>query len=175
MTNLAQNFTGLLFYAYVGIHQVRKLVFDNYQTCTFPLNQDKHLENIPKTLFHSIQRASTKHPQIWSGMPQSSEENLGRKPWSHFICSHTACNNIKRVGCSHSAMSALCDPFPHWAFTKQPLQLLHELHSYIEVYKKKHMTDRSCQAETMVSQTPLDWSLITTGKEETRVVFVSFS
>ena len=30
-------FTGLLFYAYVGIHQVRTLVFDNYQTCTVPL------------------------------------------------------------------------------------------------------------------------------------------
>ena len=28
MTNLAHIFTGLLFYAYVGIHQVRRLVFD---------------------------------------------------------------------------------------------------------------------------------------------------
>ena len=33
----AQIFTGLLFYAYVGIHQVRRLVFENKQTCTFPL------------------------------------------------------------------------------------------------------------------------------------------
>ena len=32
-TNLAQIFTGLLFYAFVGIHQVRLLVFDTYQTC----------------------------------------------------------------------------------------------------------------------------------------------
>ena len=38
MTNLAKIFTGLLFYAYVGIHQVRRLVFDNYQTCTFPFS-----------------------------------------------------------------------------------------------------------------------------------------
>ena len=37
MTNWAQIFTGLLFYAYDGIHQVRTLVFDNYQTCTVPL------------------------------------------------------------------------------------------------------------------------------------------
>ena len=32
-TNWAQIFTGLLFYAYVEIHQVRRLVFDNYQQC----------------------------------------------------------------------------------------------------------------------------------------------
>ena len=37
MTNVAQIFTGLLIYAYVGIHQVRRLVFDNYQTCSVPL------------------------------------------------------------------------------------------------------------------------------------------
>ena len=30
-TNRAQIFTGLWFYAYVEIHQVRRLVFDNYQ------------------------------------------------------------------------------------------------------------------------------------------------
>ena len=30
-------FTGLLFCAYVGIHQVRTLVFDNYQRCPMPL------------------------------------------------------------------------------------------------------------------------------------------
>ena len=37
MTNLAQIFIGLLLYAYVGIHQVGRLVFDNYQRCTFAL------------------------------------------------------------------------------------------------------------------------------------------
>ena len=31
MTNWAQIFTGLLFYAYVEKHHVRRLVFDNYQ------------------------------------------------------------------------------------------------------------------------------------------------
>ena len=30
MTNWFQIFTGLLFYAYVGIHQVRRLIFDKY-------------------------------------------------------------------------------------------------------------------------------------------------
>ena len=35
MTNWAQTFTGLLFDACVGKHQVRILVFDNYQTCQF--------------------------------------------------------------------------------------------------------------------------------------------
>ena len=29
---------GLLFYAYVEIHQVRRLVFDNYQQCPVPLS-----------------------------------------------------------------------------------------------------------------------------------------
>ena len=33
MTYRAQIFTGLLMYAYVGIHQARRLVFDNYQRC----------------------------------------------------------------------------------------------------------------------------------------------
>ena len=37
MTSWAQVFTGFLFYAYVEIQLVRPLVFDNYQTCTFPL------------------------------------------------------------------------------------------------------------------------------------------
>ena len=37
MTNWAQICTGLLFYAYDGIHTVRTLVFDNYQMCTVPL------------------------------------------------------------------------------------------------------------------------------------------
>ena len=40
-TNWAQMFTGLLFYAYVEIHQVRRLVLDNYQRCPVPL---KHIE-----------------------------------------------------------------------------------------------------------------------------------
>ncbi len=38
MTNWAQIFTGLLFNAYVGIHQVRILVFDNYPKYTLPLS-----------------------------------------------------------------------------------------------------------------------------------------
>ena len=33
MTNRVQIVTDLLFYAYVGIHLVRILVLDNYQTC----------------------------------------------------------------------------------------------------------------------------------------------
>ena len=33
ITDWAQIFTGLLFYAYVEIHKVRRLVFDNYQYC----------------------------------------------------------------------------------------------------------------------------------------------
>ena len=37
MTDWAQIFTGLLLYAYDGIHQLRTRVFDNYQTCTVPL------------------------------------------------------------------------------------------------------------------------------------------
>ena len=37
-TNWVQIFTGLLFYAYVEIHQVRRLVFDIYQQCPVSLN-----------------------------------------------------------------------------------------------------------------------------------------
>ena len=42
MTNWVQIFTGLLFYAYVGIHQVRILAFDNYQMCPVPLKTNHH-------------------------------------------------------------------------------------------------------------------------------------
>ena len=38
MSKLVKIFTGLWFYAYVWKHQVRILVFDNYQTCSVPLN-----------------------------------------------------------------------------------------------------------------------------------------
>ena len=38
MTNWAKIFTGLVFYAYVGIHQVRNMVFDNYQRCLVHFN-----------------------------------------------------------------------------------------------------------------------------------------
>ena len=39
MTDWAQISTGLLFNAYVEIHQVRRLVFDNYQQCPLSLSQ----------------------------------------------------------------------------------------------------------------------------------------
>ena len=42
-TNWAQIFTGLLFYEYVEIHQVRRLVFDNYQTCLVLLITDSDI------------------------------------------------------------------------------------------------------------------------------------
>ena len=38
VTNWVQVLTGLLFYAFVGIQQVRILVFDNYQTSPVPLS-----------------------------------------------------------------------------------------------------------------------------------------
>ena len=38
MTNCAQIFTGLLFNAFVEIHQVRTLVFNNYQYCPVSLS-----------------------------------------------------------------------------------------------------------------------------------------
>ena len=42
-------FTDLLFYAYHGIHQVKKLVFENYQMCPLPLNKEiKHLDSSAK-------------------------------------------------------------------------------------------------------------------------------
>ena len=42
-------FTGLLFYAYVGVHQVRILVFDNYQRCPVSLRVGKALYTILST------------------------------------------------------------------------------------------------------------------------------
>ena len=51
MTNLAQIFTGLLLYAYVGIHQMRQLIFDNYQRWTFPLETVDTLGNFQRLAF----------------------------------------------------------------------------------------------------------------------------
>ena len=45
MTNWAQIFTGLLFYAYVEIHQVRILVFDKTCSCAFT-HEILHFMNI---------------------------------------------------------------------------------------------------------------------------------
>ncbi len=45
MTNWAQIFTGLLFYMHVGIHQVRVLVFANYQNYTAPLTHGSNVLN----------------------------------------------------------------------------------------------------------------------------------
>jgi hypothetical protein len=47
MTNLPQIFTGLLFDAHVEIHQVRRLVFDNYRMCTFPLTMKSTSDALP--------------------------------------------------------------------------------------------------------------------------------
>ena len=38
MAHRVKIFTDLLFYAYVGLPQVRILVFDNYQKCPVPLS-----------------------------------------------------------------------------------------------------------------------------------------
>ena len=51
MTNLAQIFTGLLLYAYVGIHQMRQLIFDNYQRWTFPLKTVDTIGNCQRLVF----------------------------------------------------------------------------------------------------------------------------
>ena len=46
-TNRAQIFTGLLFYAYyVEIHQVGRLVFDNYQQCQMSLKTTKKTDGV---------------------------------------------------------------------------------------------------------------------------------
>ena len=54
MTNWAQIFTGLLFYGYDGIHQVRRLVFDNYQMVTFPLRQNCQYYQYHNDLYYDI-------------------------------------------------------------------------------------------------------------------------
>ena len=45
--------TGLLFYAEVEIHQVRRLVSDNYQKCTVPLNEQWKLK-FPSICFKEV-------------------------------------------------------------------------------------------------------------------------
>ena len=50
MTNWAQIFTSLLFNAYDGIHQLRTLVFDDYQTCTVPLRTQVSWPGLKPTL-----------------------------------------------------------------------------------------------------------------------------
>ena len=42
---LSQIFTGLLFYAFVGIYKMRTLVFDNYQKYTLPLRSNPYIPN----------------------------------------------------------------------------------------------------------------------------------
>ena len=62
MTNQAQIFTGLLCYACVGIHQVGRLIFANYQRCTFPFKSNKNLQFSTSTTLQinnrSIKKAS---------------------------------------------------------------------------------------------------------------------
>ena len=50
-----QIFTGLLFDAYVEIHQVRRLVFNNNQRCPVPLN----------VAYSEISRATKKWTRVW--------------------------------------------------------------------------------------------------------------
>ena len=45
MTNRVPIFTDLLTYAYAKIHQVRTLVFDNYQRCPVPLTVESKFGN----------------------------------------------------------------------------------------------------------------------------------
>ena len=51
ITNWVKMFTDLLFYALVGIYQVRILVFDNSQRCTVPLDKLYWLSIISKVFF----------------------------------------------------------------------------------------------------------------------------
>ena len=50
MANWAQIFISLLFHAYVAIHQVRILVFDNYQGCPVPLKQSLQSYEVELTI-----------------------------------------------------------------------------------------------------------------------------
>ena len=70
MTHWAQIFTGLLFYAYVEIHQVRRLLFDNYQkwNCQRPVfSLVKTCENLKSISHWSSERVikeNTTVPQV---------------------------------------------------------------------------------------------------------------
>ena len=51
MTNWLQIFTGMSFYAYIEIHQVRRLVVDNYKKCPVSLNIFLNLKMQNKVLY----------------------------------------------------------------------------------------------------------------------------
>ena len=63
-TNWVQHSTCLLFYAYVEIHQVRRLDFDNHQKCTIPLSLAYTFNNKSvKILVHQLFESGGKKKQ----------------------------------------------------------------------------------------------------------------
>ena len=71
ITNYVKIFTDLLFYAYVGIHQVRIMVFDNFQTCPVPLIQ-KNQNHVNPTL---------PSPRAKSVVDHSTQPRFKKKSW----------------------------------------------------------------------------------------------
>ena len=66
MTNSCQLFTDLLFYADVGIYQVRILVFDNYQRCPVLLNMQLPVDKKKRKIFEGttqVQSEAAETPQ----------------------------------------------------------------------------------------------------------------
>ncbi len=84
MTNCAHIFTGLIFYAYVGIHQVRILVFDSYQKNTLPFNCPSKIDPILFSILKSVK--IYKDSLIKCNMNSNSQSCLSREYCLTIFC-----------------------------------------------------------------------------------------
>ena len=79
----AKIFIGLVFYAHVGIHQVRILVFDNYQRCPVPLSAWMSTGNVRYTSIVDIDRDL--HPSKQVGVELWPSPSAHLQPWCQEI------------------------------------------------------------------------------------------
>ena len=124
MTNWAKIFTGLLSFAYDGIHQMRTLVFDNYQTCTVPFNM-----SVPRRFYkccaletlHCNQYVLLYHLDLWNITCIHRQSGLSlESTWSSLIlclspvlCLLSAiCEGFKSRLKLNGKILHLCVPYP---------------------------------------------------------------
>ena len=144
MTNLhvAQIFTGLLFFAYVGIHQVRRLVFDNYQTCTFPLKAVDTIGSCQRLAFTvGVSQHMHKITNLWK-FELNRSSKLGD-------------NNEKR---KHPGHTKLC-PF-RWLISRpQVLNLVSKSNSWKKLLSRKLWHFRGSRfSQRFIPSTPPHYS-----------------
>ncbi len=130
MTKWAQIFTGLLFYAYVGIHQVRILVFDNYRKHTLPLTIN------PDVIITSIY---SYRPYITIGLGEALQYFSAT---AMNMRVHTVCMIIHASHTSSLKLSALCTQV--WSCTSSTLRLMSWWSRPNAWLKQRHSGDALC-------------------------------